>query len=256
MVALIDADSLIYKTGFTFEQKFNWNELELELGIEEEPDSYTHSDLLLAKNAVDALVENIKFNTGCDEVEMWLTKGHNFRYDVYKDYKHNRKDSRKPMDYDNLWDYLVTKYGAKVAEGFEADDIVVYKKTKDPENYFLCAIDKDVLLQTVGTHYNYNKDEFITVTEEDAERFFYFQTLTGDVVDGYPGCPGIGKARADKILDEEAEDEEDSLWSRVVATYEARGLTKEDALVQARCASMHQLYEDKKGNYKVKLWTP
>ena len=37
MVALIDADSLIYESGFSFEEKFSWNALELELGIEAEP---------------------------------------------------------------------------------------------------------------------------------------------------------------------------------------------------------------------------
>ena len=30
-IALIDADSLIYKSGFTFEDKTTWNEIELEL---------------------------------------------------------------------------------------------------------------------------------------------------------------------------------------------------------------------------------
>lgn len=255
MTALIDADSLIYKSGFTFEEKFAWNELELELGLETEPDSYFDSDLMLAKNAIDGVIENIKFNTGCDEVELWLTKGHNFRYDVYPEYKSNRKDSRKPVEYNALWDYLVTKYGARVAEGFEADDVVVYKKTKDPENYFLCAIDKDVLYQTEGTHYNYNNDEFVKVTQEEADRFFYFQTLTGDTVDGYPGCKGIGKARATKILDEVALDEGDTYWTAVVAVYETKGLTKEFALSQARCASMHQLQEVD-GEYKVKLWEP
>lgn len=248
--ALVDADSLIYKSGFTFEEKFAWNELELELGLEEDPESYFTSDVLLAKNAIDGIMENIKFNTGCDEVELWLTSGHNFRTDVYPLYKSNRKDSRKPTDYNELKAYLISKYKANVATGYEADDVVVYKKTNDPEEYFLCAIDKDVLYQTEGTHYNYNNDEFISITKEEADRFFYYQTLTGDIVDGYPGCPGIGKVKANKILDQ-AEEDNISYWEAVVDTYKSKGLTEEDALVQARCASMHQF-----NGTEIELWKP
>lgn len=256
MVALVDADSLIYKSGFTFEEKFSWNQLELELGIDEVPEEYVDSDFLLSKNAIDGIIENILFNTGCDEVELWLSQGDNFRYEVYSDYKHNRKSSRKPIEFNKLFQYLVDHYGAKVATGYEADDVVVYKKTKYPEDYFLCAIDKDVLLQTEGTHYNYNKDEFIEVSQDEAERFFYFQTLAGDVTDGYPGCKGIGKVKANKILDEVALDDGDDYWQAVVTTYESKGLTEEFALGQARCASMHQLYEDNEGNYGIHLWAP
>jgi len=255
MVALIDADSLIYKTGFTFEQKFDWNELELELGIENEPDTYIEGDLLSAKNAIDGLIESILFNTGCDSAELWLTGDGNFRYDVLDSYKSNRKGSRKPTDYTGIWNYLVDSYGAHVARGYEADDVVVYKKTHDPEEYFLCAIDKDVIYQCEGTHYNYNKDEFITVKLEEAERFFYEQVLTGDVVDGYKGCPGIGKARATKILDK-AEEDEVPYWELIIEAYEAKNLTEDDAIQQARMASMHQLKEDSKGDYKVDLWKP
>lgn len=35
--------------------------------------------------------------------------------------------------------------------------MVVYLKTTHPLQYVLCAIDKDVLYQTEGNHYNYNK---------------------------------------------------------------------------------------------------
>jgi DNA polymerase I len=255
MIALIDADSLIYKAGFTFEDKFCWNELELELGIDEIKEEQVTYDVLLAKNAIDACIENIKFNTGCDEVELWLTSGSNFRYEVYEDYKSNRKSGSKPMAYDSLFKYLIDRYKANIAYGVEADDIVVYKKTNYPDDYYLCAIDKDVLLQTEGSHLNYNNNKTIKVTTKEAERFFYFQVLMGDVTDGYPGCKGIGKVKANKILDE-CEKEGLDYWETIVTTYESKGLTEEFALSQARCASMHQVSIDKEGKFKIDLWSP
>jgi hypothetical protein len=38
------------------------------------------------------------------------------------------------------------------------------------------------------------------ITEAQADRFHMIQTLTGDVTDGYPGCPGIGPVKAEQIL--------------------------------------------------------
>lgn len=259
-IALIDADSLIYRSGFTFEDKTTWNEIELELGTSTVPDTSVTSDILLAKNAIDAIIDNIKFKTGCDEVELWVSGSDNFRYNVMSDYKHNRTMSRKPLEYDNLYKYLLTKYGAKVAIGYEADDMVVYLKTTHPLQYVLCAIDKDVLYQTEGNHYNYNKDEFISVSKEEAIRFFWFQVLTGDTTDGYSGCKGIGKVKANRILDE-VEEESLRLYSgiidiygdKVLQVYEEAGLNYDDFIATCRVANMHQLIENN-GTFSVNLF--
>lgn len=44
------------------------------------------------------------------------------------------------------------------------------------------------------------------------------------------------------------------MWERIVRTYEAKGLTEQDALTQARCAFIlrHGHYDDG----RVTLWTP
>ena len=280
MIALIDADSLIYKAGFTFESKDVWNQLEIDCGSEEEPEITISADLHLSKNAIDAILENIAWNTGADSLELWLTGGGNFRFDVLPTYKHNRKFSRKPQHFRALWDYLISEYGAKVAEGYEADDMVVYLKTEKPDDYVLCAIDKDVLYQTVGNHYNYNKDEFVEIDKDFADYFQHFQAIAGDIVDGYIGCKGIGAVGAVKALGfpksckplfsdilkklkvskksmESLPDIEpcEDRFKAVIETFESKGFTKEDALVQEQMASMKQLSKDSEGNLKIVLFS-
>ena len=259
MICLIDADSILYKSGFSYEEKIDWNELERDLDVTKETSISITSNLVEAKNAIDGLVENMMFKTGCDSYELWLTGGNNFRYDVEPTYKSNRKGSRKPIGFTELWQYLMDKYDAQVAVGYEADDVVVTKKTNHPEEYFLCAIDKDVLYQSEGTHYNYGTDEFITTTASEANRFFYYQILAGDTVDGYKGIPKIGKVKAEKLLDET---EPSEYWEACVDLCMMRMDLDEDAAVeymtiQARMASMHQLIESSNGRrFTLRLWSP
>lgn len=279
MIGLVDADSLIYSVGFTFEEKTFWNKEEIKLGIDIEPEITITADLSLTLKALDAKIEKMAFNTGIEEAEFWLTGTDNFRYEVKEDYKHNRKPNAKPIYFKEIWEYLVENYDVKVAVGYEADDIVVYKKRAYPDKYILCAIDKDVLYQTPGVHYNYGKEEFIEIEESFADYFRYFQTLTGDTTDGYIGCKGIGLGAALKILGFPKDNKElmidfatkkrfkglpkvldipqvEDLWKAVVGAYESKGFTEEDAIIQMRLADMTQLVETKKGEYEIKLFIP
>ena len=75
------------------------------------------------------------------------------------------------------------------------------------------------------------------------------QTLTGDVTDGYKGCPGVGEKKAETILKK-------GTWEEVLKAYEAAKLTEQDALQQARVARICRVEDF---NYKlgdVNLWTP
>ena len=105
MRALVDADSLLYRIGFSFEDSTDWGD-----------GSTKTTDVVAAKNAVDGVIENILFKTGCDSVELWLTGEDNFRHTIVSDYKHNRAKSTKPLCYSGLWEYMVLKYKAKVAK--------------------------------------------------------------------------------------------------------------------------------------------
>ena len=248
MIALIDADSLLYKVGFAIEDKVIWNEQEVALGLEE-PEIEYYTDIEQCKTTFEQMVDNIVFATDCDSAYLVFSGKGNFRLDLPSSYKENRSETRKPLGYQELRDFAEDVYHSYTPEGMEADDYVVYMKTTYPEDYILCAIDKDVLYQTVGTHYNYGKDEEVTVTEWEAIKFAYYQTLTGDTSDGYKGAIGIGPVKANNIL-ANCETEEE-LWKAVVATYEERGQTEEEAIWTMRLANMHQ-YD----GTKIVLWKP
>jgi DNA polymerase-1 len=249
MLALVDADSLLYKVGFAIEDKVIWNQMEVEAGIDEETDVEYYTNLSQCRTTFNQLVSNIQFATDCDDTILVFSGGHNFRLDLPSSYKENRKASRKPLGYSELLEYAQKNYETITTDGIEADDLVVWMKTEKPEDYILCAIDKDVLYQTGGTHYNYGKDEEVTVDDFDAKWFAYYQTLTGDTSDGYKGCKGIGDKKARKILDGLKTDEE--LWKAVVETYESKGQDEDEALWTMRLANMHQW-----NGTEIVLWNP
>lgn len=249
MIALIDADSLLYKVGFAIEDKVIWNEPEILAGLEETPDVEYYTNMPQCLATFDQLVANVVFATDCDDSLLVFSGSSNFRLDLPVSYKENRKESRKPLGYQELLAYAKANYETITPEGIEADDLVVYMKTKDPEDYILCAIDKDVLYQTVGTHYNYGKDEEVTVDDFDAIWYAYYQTLTGDTSDGYKGAKGIGDKKARKIL-EDCEDEYE-MWQAVVEAYESKEQTEEEALWTMRLANMHQW-----NGSEIELWNP
>ena len=243
-IALIDADSFIYKAGFA---------------LEEEIDGKPYVDLRNAEDYIQGLINEIMFTTDCDDYELWLTGSDNFRYKIAKDnlpdeYKHNRKESRKPDKYNEMRDYLVHTHRAKVTPFCEADDVVVAKKTESPDKYILCAIDKDVLNQSEGTHYNYGTGKFQKVTLEESIYYSYYQTLTGDTTDGYKGCKNIGPVKAKRILGEPGEFNERELWARVLKAYHQKQQRYKEALATMRLANMHQLVRNDKGKFILKLW--
>ena len=75
--------------------------------------------------------------------------------------------------------------------------------------------------------------------------------MAGDQTDGYSGIPGIGVKRAAALLDKDG-----CSWETVVKAYEAKGLTEEDALLNARLAKiLHYEHYDKE-NGTILYWTP
>jgi DNA polymerase-1 len=93
------------------------------------------------------------------------------------------------------------------------------------------------------------------VSEDLAEKNFLFQTLTGDSVDGYSGCRGIGKVSATRILDD-IDKKKKNRWEEVVKVYEQNGYTKDSILTQARMAYILQKEQFNGVDKYPSLWEP
>lgn len=149
--------------------------------------------------------------------------------------------------------------------GLEADDVVGILATHGMVrgDRIIVADDKD-LLTVPGTHSRppgsqpeaspMCRDRLIVdVTEDDADRLHLHKTLTGEAGDGYPGCPGIGKAKADALF---AGTATRNLWGVVVRAFRRAGLTEADALRQARIARVLRADDYDVAGQRVRLWVP
>jgi DNA polymerase-1 len=178
----------------------------------------------------------------------------NFRRHAWPEYKANRRPSRKPAGWAALldwvcdmandqWNWLVLKHN-----GIEADDVMgIYSGP----GRIIVSTDKD-MLTVPGRHWR--DGTMVYVSERGADLTFYSQVLTGDVTDGYPGCPGVGPVAARKLLADVSTPQE--MWLKVLGAYEKAGKGVADAIAQARCARILRPGEYDLALERPILWTP
>ena len=160
-----------------------------------------NADAGLACWQADQLLGRILEDVNADNWELYLSGDNNFRYTIDPEYKANRKEMVRPRHLEAVREYLVTHWDASIADGYEADDAIGIRMYTSPANVVCCSIDKD-LLQIPGVHYNFVKRTIETISDVEARRNFYTQLLVGDPADNIKGCPGIGKVKAPKLLEE------------------------------------------------------
>lgn len=240
--ALIDGDVVLYEVTASCEQPWDWGD-----------DMWTlHSDFREARQKFDCWIADLKKVLDVEEAVITLSDRENWRKQVLPTYKANRKGKRKPLTYPSLREYVEKTYKCVQYATLEADDVMGILATKHAsEAPVIVTIDKD--LKTVpGFHYNPNhpEDGVVEVNLEQADFNHLMQSLAGDPVDGYAGCPGIGPVRAERMLKEQPD------WDKVVETYASKGLSEEDALVQARVARILRHGEYDQVTNTVKYWEP
>ena len=188
------------------------------------------------------LIEKVTKKFKTDEYLVAFTgPGESFRKKLYPEYKFSRRADRKPPHYAALRDELCDNVVGFREPFLEADDLLGIWMTGDDQMDQVCvSIDKD--MKTIpGWHYDYTKDDFVFIDRDTANLKLFTQVLTGDRVDDYPGCPGIGPKTAEKYLKLGMSREE--LWDTVVKLYEKAGLTKEYAESQLNCAYILQAHD-------------
>ena len=179
--ALIDGDILVYRIGFS---------------SEEEPES-------IALARCSEFLEDMLLYNNFGEYQGYLTGKKNFRNEIAitAPYKGNRK-AAKPKHYELLRDYMQKSWGFVMIEEQEADDAIgIAAYEMEVGEYCICSIDKDLDMLR-GDHYNFVKDEFYFISEEQGIKNFYKQMLVGDRVDNIVGIKGIGPVKAERLLKE------------------------------------------------------
>lgn len=234
---LIDGDMVVFQITIGHEQEIQWDDEVHTL----------HSRFSDCVDTFDEYMKNIEeeLNAG---TSIFAFSGHdNFRKTVSPDYKSNRKKTRKPLAYKRLRDHIESLYTHKCEDNLEADDVLGIMATSGQyKNTIIVSDDKD-LLSIPGRTYRLGQLHDITVDE--ADKNFLMQTLTGDVTDGYKGCPGVGPKKAESILQIPS-------WDQVANAYVIAGLTEEDALTQARLARILRASDWDQDNRRVILWQP
>lgn len=210
-----------------------------------------YSDLNVAHEMFREKLQYILDKAPKGEYRLCFSDARNFRKDINPTYKANRKATRKPMAFKEFRAEIMEMYPSITKPTLEADDILGILATKPGSDAIIVSGDKD-LMQIPGKHL---KDgEIVEVQRLDGDYFFHTQILTGDQVDGYPGCPGIGKVKAEKILSNPCARE--TPWEFIVEAYEKAGLTEEDALLNARMARILRWEDWDNEQQKVILWNP
>lgn len=231
---LIDGDLILYKAT---------SAVEMDWRIDED-------NHILWSNAAEAFdlfvqqIDRLKQDLSTDSVVIAFTKGQSFRSSLYPPYKAPRQGNRKPLAFADVRERVECTYRTLIHPGLEADDVLGIWATRGTFiNPIIVSEDKD--LKTIPGKL-YRQNELVEVSEEEANYNFMFQTLSGDVTDGYGGCPGVGPKTAEKVLGDTRDLAE--MWAKVVACYEHHKLTEDDALVQARMARILRFsdWDDKK----------
>ena len=138
------------------------------------------------------------------------------------------------MGYKRLVNWCEKNYSTITRKGLEADDSLGIDATMYAlEQPILVSPDKD-MLQIPGIYWDMRGD-VQEITKEQGDRWHLIQALAGDPTDGYPGCPGIGVKRAADLVDKH-----DFPWEAVCQAYREKGLSDDDALLNARLAKILQ----------------
>jgi len=118
------------------------------------------------------------------------------RLEVNPDYKGNR-NKEEPWWWNDVQLTLLNR-GAHYVDYMEVDDAVNITRLALP-NSFICAIDND-LLGLEGTHYNWRKKEWVTMSNTEANRKFWSDMIAGQSGDNIKGLPGKGQKYADNLF--------------------------------------------------------
>ena len=251
---LIDADILAYRASAAHEDTIDWGD-----GIVT-TDARLDEAIQAVENDIDFFCKKLK----ADDYIVCLSDDiDNFRKTIDPTYKMSRGNQKRPVHLYDLKDHMRDNHPFAWMATYEADDVMGIMSTeKHTGERVIVSMDKD--MRTIpGLLCQPKVDpkqdgglrlKIEEITEQEAYRFHFWQTIVGDTTDGYPGCPGVGPASpyAEGIWETDCEED---AWDEVLMAYASKGLTEQDALVQARMAFI--LRDGYQTDLRMpKLWLP
>lgn len=157
----------------------------------------------IVKGRFKSKIEAITKQSWCKNFKICFGVGENFRYDIAQTQPYKNERPSKPLLYDVVKEYMLTKYKAHmvIAEGVETDEIVTQelwkgwiKAKRDFDKLSVVGVwcDKD-LGQYPQLHYNFDKPELglVEITPLEAIKNLASQHLSGDTIDSIPGLPKL-----------------------------------------------------------------
>ena len=248
--AILDGDIIAYRAAF-------WADGE---GVDELPDRIETDIKNWTPKGVDRVV-----------IAMSCPREVNYRRDFWSMYKQHREGAKSPdcMEYaiELLWNQHLPEMHAtstRCVDRLEADDLIGIMVSSNKA--IGVTVDKD-LRQVPGWHWNPDKEDGpVHVTDEEADRFFYQQWMTGDSTDNIWGLWKVGPAKAKKVLDNNPKEEWEQVimdmytnedWDRRPENRMPSDMDPEQyALAQARCVRILRDGDYNKDTKEIRLWSP
>ncbi len=259
-IALIDGDGMVFQAVTNPDHRQE---------VHNEEDEYW--EVLNAKQAKEEFAVRLKellgvLNSREQDAKFAFGGKSYFRKKLDPQYKAKRA-KKKPLGYWDFVKWVREEWDSISIPELEADDVLGVMHTYPehwPENAETIVVSNDKDLRTIpGLLYNPdNTDPVERITEEQALRNLFIQSLTGDSGDGFGGAKGIGPVKAKKIADEalkEAKTIDDVFDSVIVPVYIEAGQTEGDALRNCRLARILSRVDveiDEDGEWHYEIWEP
>jgi 5'-3' exonuclease len=265
MRLLFDTELYAYRLCISHTEEYEWSEGEWStfIRVPEVVESMLFGLRDLENHAIQAANGPLEAIILCHG-----DRGRSFRRQVYPDYKRNRT-GRKPVGYRAVMEQIlavlqaqsVTRTPAQALAAphdlLEGDDAMGIEAR--PGQDALVSFDKD-FATVPGTRFLFRPwdqeapFEVHKNTLEQADYNLFTQALVGDKADGYPGCPGVGAAKAAKLLEPGMSEAE--LWDATLGAFLAAGQTESQALAMVQCARILRPGEYDQERRLPILWKP
>lgn len=192
----------------------------------------------------------------------------NWRKGILESYKSNRKKTKKPVGYHEFLEELFENpnYICVREDNLEGDDVMGIigsnPKVFGFKKAVLVSCDKDFKTIPDCDFFWCTHGKVLEQTKASADYWWMYQTLVGDITDGYSGVPQMGKGTATEYLDapykvvkEVTElmsgknkgqlrtvwktcplESHETVWDGIVSLALKAGMTIEELRAQALCA--------------------